>query len=86
MKDAAPASVVFGTLRLRNIDIPTETRDIEQASLRFYPDNPRIYSLVRNNGQAPDQEEIYKQLLTHEPATCFTVAAVSCNRRRVFNR
>ena len=66
MNDVAPPPVVSGTIRLRGADIPTETRDIEQKKLQFYPENPRIYSLVRTNGQVPDQHEIYQQLLGHE--------------------
>lgn len=55
-------SNVAGTLRLKNKDIATETRDIEQKKLQFYADNPRIYSLVRGDGRVPDQDEICKQL------------------------
>jgi hypothetical protein len=66
MNDLASVPAMPGSLRLRNIDVPTQTRDIEQKKLQFYPDNPRIYSLVRPNGQLPDQDEIYKQLLAHE--------------------
>ena len=66
MTGTVDAKIEFGTLRIRGNDIPTETRDIEQSKLHFYPDNPRIYSLVRSNGHAPDQEEILRELLTHE--------------------
>lgn len=66
MNDLASAPAMPGYLRLRNVDVPTQTRDIDQKTLQFYPDNPRIYSLVRGNGQVPDQDEIYKQLLAHE--------------------
>jgi hypothetical protein len=58
--------VVEGVLRLRNMDLRTETRDIEQSKLRFYEDNPRVYSLLRSNGQVPDQDEILRALLEHE--------------------
>lgn len=66
MNDVAPPPVVSGTIRLRGADIPTKTRNIEQSKLRFYPDNPRIYSLLRTDGQVPDQDEIYRQLVEHE--------------------
>ncbi|WP_316165008.1 MULTISPECIES: ParB N-terminal domain-containing protein [unclassified Bradyrhizobium] len=59
---AAERSGVSGLIRLKNMDIPTETREIEQKKLQFYVDNPRIYSLVRSDGRTPDQEEICKQL------------------------
>jgi ParB-like nuclease domain len=66
MTGTVDAKIEYGTLRIRGNDIPTETRDIEQSKLQFYPDNPRIYSLVRPNGHAPDQEEILRELLNHE--------------------
>ena len=47
-------------MRLKGLDIPTTTIELEQKNLRFYVDNPRIYSLVRSQGRAPDQEEIQK--------------------------
>jgi hypothetical protein len=56
-------STASGMIRLKGKDIPTETREIEQKKLRFYIDNPRIYSLVRSDGHTPDQDEICKQLL-----------------------
>jgi|ERR1051326_96201 hypothetical protein len=58
--------IEHGTIRLRGKDIPTETRDIDQSQLKFYADNPRIYSLLRSDGHTPDQHEILKQLLEHE--------------------
>jgi hypothetical protein len=66
MNDEATSHVISGTLRLRGMDIPIETRDIEQKRLQFYPDNPRVYSILRTNGRAPDQNEICKQLLSLE--------------------
>jgi hypothetical protein len=62
----AAARVEHGILRIRGQDIPTETREIDQSKLKFYVDNPRIYSLVRSNGHVPDQDEILKQLLALE--------------------
>jgi hypothetical protein len=55
-----------GHLRIRGVDIPTETRDIAVGELNFYVDNPRIYSLVRVNGHVPNQDEILSQLLENE--------------------
>ncbi len=63
---AAERSSVAGIIRLKNKDIPTETREIEQKKLQFYVDNPRIYSLVRSDGRTPDQGEICKQLQSLE--------------------
>jgi len=55
-----------GVLTLRGHEVPTVTRDLEQSKLRFFVDNPRIYSLVRADGHQPDQQEIYEKLLEHD--------------------
>ena len=39
---------------------------LEQAKLKFFVENPRIYSIVRADGREPDQEDIYRQLLELE--------------------
>jgi hypothetical protein len=62
MLEKAAAKPTAGVMRLKNQDVPTETREIEQKRLKFYVDNPRIYSLVRNEGRVPDQDAICKQL------------------------
>jgi len=64
--DAQTGQVYEGTLRLRGLDLRTKTRDIEQTKLSFYPDNPRIYSLVRPDGQTPNQDDILQRLLKEE--------------------
>jgi hypothetical protein len=64
--ESAIAGSEKGTIRIRGMDVPTETLFLDQKKLRFYVDNPRIYSLVRPNGHLPDQEEILKQLLQLE--------------------
>jgi hypothetical protein len=51
-----------GTLRLRSHDVPTVTRDVPYKQLKFYVDNPRIYSFVRADGYEPTQQEILKKL------------------------
>jgi hypothetical protein len=63
---AADGEIERGTIRIRGVDVPTETVALAQSSLRFYVDNPRIYSLVRSNGHVPDQDEILTQLLQLE--------------------
>ena len=55
-------SMVKTTLRIRGEDVPVELREVEQSKLRFYVDNPRIYSLVRPDGHVPGQSEICSQL------------------------
>lgn len=66
MSDRQNSTVVHSSLTLRGQTIATETRDIDQKSLRFYVDNPRIYSLVRSDDRTPDQDEICEKLQEHE--------------------
>jgi hypothetical protein len=66
MADGGQIERRAGVMRLRGQDIPTVTTEIEQAKLKFFVDNPRIYSLVRSDGHVPDQAEIQKKLLLHE--------------------
>lgn len=47
---------------IRGTEIPTTSADLPVSSLKFYVDNPRIYSFVRNEGQVPTQEEILERL------------------------
>jgi hypothetical protein len=57
-----PEQGTEGTLRLRGVDVPTVTKEISYKDLRFYVDNPRIYSFVRMDGQTPDQSQILERL------------------------
>lgn len=52
-----------GHIRIRNVDVPVRTAWLEQSKLKFFVDNPRIYSLVRMGDRDPEQNEIYEQLL-----------------------
>jgi hypothetical protein len=61
-----PKTAFNGTLRLKGKDIPTHTKELDQKSLLFFVDNPRIYSVVRATQKVPDQQEIWEELLTHE--------------------
>ena len=54
------------TLRIRGQDIPVETGMLEQEKLRFFGENPRIYSLVHPDESEPPQEEIERRLLKME--------------------
>ena len=40
--------------------------ELEHTKLKFWPDNPRVYSAIRGNGAAPTQEEIQEHLLKME--------------------
>jgi hypothetical protein len=54
------------TLLIRGTEIPVRTMLLEQSKLQFFPDNPRVYSVVREDGKAPTQEEIRDRLLEME--------------------
>jgi len=56
-----------GMMRLRGNEVPTVTCEISVKDLNFYPENPRIYSIVYADGQAPTQTEILarRQSLEH---------------------
>jgi hypothetical protein len=51
-----------GLMRLRGHEVPTVTREIPVNDLNFYPENPRIYSIVHTDGQKPSQNEILERL------------------------
>ena len=50
------------TLTLRGRDIPVRIGMMPQSKLSFYLENPRLYSLVRADGDEPTQEEIQEAL------------------------
>jgi len=51
---------------IRGKRIQVISREVPQADLRFYLENPRLYSLVRSNGDEPTEEEIEERLLQME--------------------
>lgn len=55
-----------GKMRLRGLEVPTVTREIPVKELLFYPENPRIYSIVYSNGQKPSQADILERLQSLE--------------------
>jgi hypothetical protein len=59
-----PTSVT--TLTVRKQEIPVTMTSLLQTSLKFFPENPRIYSLVRSDGKEPTQPQIYERLLEQE--------------------
>jgi hypothetical protein len=42
--------------------VPTTMQSVPQKDLRYYVDNPRVYSSLRSDGQTPSQEEIQECL------------------------
>jgi hypothetical protein len=61
MTQGAPSDMTDTTtdfLLLRNKKIPVTLADISQSKLKFYLENPRLYSLAREEGHDPTQEEV----------------------------
>jgi hypothetical protein len=54
------------TLTLQGQDIKIERRYLPHADLSFFPENPRIYSLVCADDIEPSQGEIEKKLIKHD--------------------
>ena len=49
---------------IRKKKIPAVTKVLRQEDLRFYVDNPRIYSIIHADGQPPNQEDIQRKLIS----------------------
>lgn len=49
-------------LTLRKRKIPVELVELPQDQLRFYLENPRLYTLVRGEGKDPTQEDVEQTL------------------------
>ena len=56
-------TTVEDTLLIRGVDVPVQTTTLSQADLRFFVDNPRVYSILRSDGEAPSQAVIERKLL-----------------------
>lgn len=54
------------TLPVLNQQIPVENKSLPHTSLLFYPENPRIYSIVKADSKEPDQDEIFERLSRQE--------------------
>jgi hypothetical protein len=55
--------MIEDTLQVSGKKIPVKVGDLDQFKLNFYPDNPRIFSIVHADTDSPDQEEIEYKLL-----------------------
>jgi hypothetical protein len=55
---AQPAQIIDDVLTIRANKVRVRIGTIEQIRLKFFVDNPRIYSIVRANETEPSQEEI----------------------------
>lgn len=52
----------MGTITVRGEEVVTKTGMSEHSDLKYYADNPRIYSTVHENGEQLSQPEIQKKL------------------------
>lgn len=50
-------------LQIRGKKIPVKVGDLNQFDLNFYPENPRIFSMVHADTKNPSQEEIEAKLV-----------------------
>lgn len=51
------------TLLIRGVNVPVLTTTLPQADLRFFVDNPRVYSILRTDEKEPSQADIERKLL-----------------------
>ena len=51
------------TIRIRGQDIPIVTTFLDHKQLRFFVENPRVYSILRADGSEPTQDDIERKLL-----------------------
>jgi hypothetical protein len=56
-------SWVNDTILIRGEEVEVQRGKIDHKKLRFYPENPRLYSLVRPDEGEPDQEAIQDRLV-----------------------
>ena len=56
------AEWVAGSITIGGQEIPVKSGFMVQRDLRFYEDNPRIYSIVNRRTEIPSQREIEQQL------------------------
>lgn len=67
MNDSSKDSIVAtDDVLIRGKRIPVLSTEVPQHQLSFYLENPRLYSLVRADGDEPTQEEIEERLLQME--------------------
>lgn len=56
-------SWVLDTLKIDNKNIAIRRGEIEHRKLVFYPENPRLYSILKPDEIEPDQDEIQRRLI-----------------------
>lgn len=63
MTASAPSSAPSETLLIRGVEVLVQTTSLPQADLRFFVENPRVYSILRSDGEEPSQADIERKLL-----------------------
>lgn len=54
---------ISDTILIRGEEVDVKRGKIDHKKLKFYPENPRLYSLVRPDEGEPDQEAIQRRLV-----------------------
>lgn len=54
------------TIVISGKEYPLEQCELAVSNLKFYPENPRVYSVLNVSGQEPTQDEIFKVMITLE--------------------
>lgn len=52
----------MNTIKIKGIDYPIYEEELDQKQLKYYKDNPRIYSVINTAGYDPTQQEIEEQM------------------------
>lgn len=60
------AKWVDDLITINGREVPVRNGSLPQSDLRFYTENPRIYSIARADGTEPSQEEIQSRLIEME--------------------
>lgn len=50
------------TIKIKDVEYPIYETRLNQKDLKFYKDNPRIYSVINTEGYDPTQQEIENQM------------------------
>ncbi|WP_085035724.1 ParB N-terminal domain-containing protein, partial [Ensifer aridi] len=58
-----PFTTVGETLLIRGVEVPVVTTSLPQKDLQFFVENPRVYSVLRMDGEEPSQADIERKLL-----------------------
>jgi hypothetical protein len=59
---AADDGFITDVMRIQGKSVETRLGMLEQAKLKFFTDNPRVYSIVREEGRHPSQDDIQAKL------------------------